>query len=53
MDAAKEMSEDDFRKHQQRIAENRGLSLDEYLERYKAGEFGEFNNPQHKDRAGD
>ncbi len=46
------MSEDDWRKHQQRIAESRGLTLDEYLERYKAGEFGEFNNPQHKDKAG-
>ncbi len=46
MDAVGDMSPEETRRHQELIAKNRGLTVEEYLERYRNGEFGQFGKPK-------
>ncbi len=46
MDAVGDMSPEDTLRQQKKIAESRGLTLEEYLERYRNGEFGQFGKPK-------
>jgi hypothetical protein len=46
MDAAGDMTPEETRKHQELIAKSRGLTVEEYLERYRDGEFGQFGQPK-------